>query len=202
MESNLNRKKSLKKVIEKVGWQDIEKLYSRKNKIKRNGVILIALGILLPFLVVALHFIFPSFFNLTFFMGGVFLAFLVSGTLVKYGYSLFLYQSERVFSPAGGRYSVYKRIECTKCDHVETTGYETGDYVGKKLDKKCSECGGNVRVTGIIGEPEHKIETIGMPVLPGAGGSMGVLDKIFLTLDKIIPVSTILTKLFRKSKEK
>ncbi|NIQ05531.1 MAG: hypothetical protein GWO20_07330 [Candidatus Korarchaeota archaeon] len=202
MEGRKIDQKALQKVIEKVGWEDIKTLYETKKKMRRNGVILIGTGILILFLVMGAYLILGFFVPIQYFILISLLISLVSASLVRYGFSLILYKSERVFFPAGGKYTVFKRVACTECDFEKTTPFGIGDYVGKKTEEECPKCKGHLKISGIFAEPEHKIETIGMPILLGGVASLGMLDKVILTLDNILPISKLATKLFGERERK
>mgnify|MGYP007013810784 CR=1 FL=1 len=47
---------------------------------------------------------------------------------------------------------------------------------------KCPKCGGEMVVVAIFSEPEKKLRTIGMPLLPGMGGQVGILRLLFYHL--------------------
>lgn len=198
MEKRKIDRKNLQKVVERIGWEDIKTLHETERKKKRNGAIFMILGSALPLIVIAVFFFFLEFSFLQL-IGIFFFSSLISAGLVKYGFSLFLYESERVFSPAGGKYTVFNQVKCTKCEYTETRPFTPKSYVGKRLDEECPKCQSSLRISGIFAEPEHEIETVGMPVLlQGGGGSMNLFDRFLLALDKVFPISTVLMKFFRK----
>lgn len=202
MEGRKIDQKALQKVIEKVGWEDIKTLYETKKKVRRKGIILIGTGIFLLFLVMGAYLSLGLFVRIEYFILLSLVISMVSASLVRYGFSLILYKSERVFFPAGGKYTVFKRVGCTKCEFEKTTPFEVGDYVGKKTVEECPKCKGHLKISGIFAEPEHKIETIGMPILLGGTASLGMFDKVLLTLDNILPISKLATKLFGERERK
>lgn len=196
--SNENHRNIVKKIL----WSDLKTLYESKRNSRRNGFIFTFLGAVIPLIVITVYFVF-SFFSLLYLLGALFISLLIAGSLVKYGLSLILYDSERVFSPAGGKYTVFNEVKCNDCDYKETRPYKMGNYVGKELDEECPKCHSSLKVSGIFAKPEREIETVGMPILlQGQGGtSINLFDRILLAFNKIFPISTLAMKLFRKSQK-
>lgn len=188
-----------RKVIERIGWEDIKNLYATKKRIKRDGILLMLAGIATPVLTIGVYLLFDLFIPLQYLIGILFASATVSAFLFWYGRSLFMDKPEQVFSPAGGRYTVFKKIKCIKCGNENTVPFESGDYVGKEIEKECKKCEEKMKVIAILANPEKRVERVGMPILPGAAGSMSLLDKLTLILDRIFPISSLVTKLLGRN---
>ena len=119
----------------------------------------------------------------------IFFGWIIAMSIIREGTAM-INEASKVETVGAGKYTVRSRIECVKCGYSEVRPFKHGDYVGKLVDDKCRKCEGPMKVTMIFAEPERKIKTVGMPLLPGMGGmsrELSLTQKLWLYLSRLIP---------------
>ena len=173
--------RDLNEILSVLGREDLKFLRELRRKRRNMGILAILIGVGIFIGSTYYYYLFPTS-DQTFLW--VFFGWIIAMSIVREGVNI-ITESGKATSPGGGRYKVMSQVECLKCGYREVLPYSPGDYVGKLVDKKCPKCSGDMKIIKIFSEPEKKIRTVGMPILPGIGGTTGVLDKISLLLMRI-----------------
>lgn len=150
-------------VVRYLGAEDLKFLDSLRRKRRLLGFIFIVAGF--GVLVGVMFYV-----NLTgtenwlWFIFGLFM-----GSLLMREGNVAIQEAKSIAIPGGGRYRVFSKVVCSNasCGYSEIRERRPGEYVGMVLDAKCPKCGSNLVVDAIFGEPEKKLKTIGLPLLPG-----------------------------------
>jgi len=177
-----------------LGREDLKFLRELRRKRRNTGILAILIGIGIFVGSTYYYYMFPSS-DQTFLW--IFFGWIIAMSIVREGVNI-ISESGKATSPGGGRYKVMCQVECSKCGFREVLPYSPGDYVGKVVDRKCPKCGGDMRVIKIFSEPEKKIRTVGMPILPSMGGATGFLDKVYLLLVRIFSPFGFTFRLYKR----
>jgi len=182
-------------IVRVLGAEDLKFLDTLRRRRRVLGIAFIIIG----FAIIGLMPFYASFVG-----GGSFIWVLFGlfmGSLLLREGSVALQEAKSIAIPGGGRYKVFVKITCSdaSCGYSEVRERYGNEYVGKVLDKSCPKCGGKLIVTAIFSEPEKKLKTIGMPILPGMGMQVGVLKLLaYYIVDMFSPFKVAFRFIKRK----
>jgi len=184
--SYLQEDRELDVILSYLSREDLVFLKKIKKRRRNTGIIvaLIGLGIFIG----AMYYYLTSS-NPTQSFLWIFFGWIIAMSIFREGISM-INEASKMETVGAGKYTVRSRIECVKCGYSEVRPFRPGEYVGKIVEESCRKCGGPMKVTMIFAEPERKIKTVGMPLLPGLGGvskEMSLIQKLWLHLIRIIP---------------
>lgn len=194
------KKEELVEIVRYLGAEDLKFLDSLRRKRWILGVIfnIAGLGIMIGSVFYA---------NLAGSQGWMWFLFgLFIGSLLMREGSVAIQESRSIAVPGGGRYKVYVKLTCTNpdCGYVEIRERKNGEYVGQILETTCPKCGSKLVVSAIFSEPEKKIKTIGMPILPAMGQTSTVKLLGYYLLDTLSPFKVafkLVKRGFKRGKE-
>ncbi|MHA1615890.1 MAG: hypothetical protein ACTSX9_01075 [Candidatus Njordarchaeales archaeon] len=170
MNKELERKERIgvHEIIRVLGEEELRYLDSMKTRRQIIGGILMAAGLVSWGIMLYMAIQNPAQ-NYVWLLAGL----IISPLLMREG-SVAINEARSISIPGGGRYQVFSKIGCMKCEYTEIRPWREGEYVGLQLAEKCPKCDGVMVVKAIFGEPEKKIKPIGLPILQSLGGQTKV----------------------------
>lgn len=197
------KKKELVDIVRYLGAEDLKFLDSLRRRRRIIGIVfnIAGLGIMIGAILYA---------NISGTQGWMWLLFgLFMGSLLMREGGVAIQESRSIAVPGGGRYKVFAKLTCSNpdCGYTEIRERKNGEYVGEVLDTKCPKCGSDLVVSAIFSEPEKKIKTIGMPILPMMGQISLIRLLGYYILDLFSPFKLVFRLVkrgfkFEKEKEK
>ena len=182
----------INEVLMILGRNDLKFLDDLKRRRRITGIVVSVIGIVILIGAFYYYSIAPQQGFLWIFFGWI-----IAFSLIREGFLMFS-EANKAATPGAGRYRPFSKLICVKCNYSEVRPYRIGEVVGSKVDKVCPKCGGEMRVGAIFAEPEKRIKTVGMPILPGLGGaSSSAWDRFLLVLFRIIPPLGIVYRFYR-----
>jgi len=159
------KKEELVDIVRYLGAEDLKFLDSLRRKRWILGIVfnIAGLGIMIGAILYA---------NMAGVQGWMWFLFgLFIGSLLMREGGVAIQESRSIAIPGGGRYKVFVKLTCSNpdCGYIEIRERKDGEYVGQVLDATCPKCGSKLVISAIFSEPEKKIKTIGMPILPTMG---------------------------------
>ncbi len=198
-EASFFKESELNEILSVLGREDLKFLNELRRKRRNTGILVSAIGA--GIIIGSLYYLY-MYPNATQSFFWVFFGWILAMSIIREGINM-ISDASKTVSPGAGRYRVYTAIECLKCHYKEVKSYEMGEFVGKIVDKKCPKCGGDMRVAMIFSEPEKKIKTVGMPILPGMGGaSSSVWGKISTIMFRLLPPLGIVYRYYSKRRSR
>ncbi len=195
-----NKDEEINEILSVLGRDDLKFLRDLKKKKRNFGILITLLGFAIFFGTTYYYFIAGT--SEQAFMW-IFFGWIIAMSISREGIAM-VTDAGKTEATGGGRYLVEERIQCVSCGYFETRPYTPGDYVGKEVDKVCPECGGKMKIVMIYGRPEKEIKTVGMPILPGLGGtsgSMSIRDKITLLFFRLVSPLGLVYRLYQRTEE-
>ncbi len=183
------KKEELVEIVRYLGAEDLKFLDSLRRKRWALGIIfnIAGLGIMIGAVLYA---------NYAGSQGWMWFLFgLLIGSLLMREGGVAIQESRSIAVPGGGRYKVFVKITCSNpdCGYVEVREKKDGEYVGQVLENTCPKCGSKLIISAIFSEPEKKIKTMGMPILP----TMGQVSLVRLIGYYLVDMLTPLKMAFR-----
>ncbi len=193
-----NKDREIDEVLSVLGRDDLKFLRDLKKKKRNFGILITILGFVIFFGTTYYYFVAGT--SEQAFMW-IFFGWIIAMSISREGIAM-ISDAGKTEATGGGRYLIEERIRCVSCGYSETKPYSPGDYVGMEIDKVCPNCGGKMKIAMIYGRPEKEIKTVGMPILPGLGGTAGnvsLRDKIALLFFRLISPLGIVYRLYQRT---
>ncbi len=186
----------VREIVRFLGAEDLKMLDTLRRRRRILGIVLIIIGI-------AIIAGIPFYMNMAGSQAFLWVLFsLFIGSLFFREGSIAIHEAKNIAVPGAGRYKVFAKLTCTNasCGFSKIRERRTGEYVGMiVIDERCPKCDAKLIISAIFSEPEKKIKTIGMPILPTLGGQIGFLRLlIYYLADMLSPFKLAFRAIKRK----